>query len=96
MGWFAQIPMGVWGVLALGVALVFALVVPSAEAVARLDGLTFWVVRWFHSLVWVLLAASFFVRAAQRPEWLGLANLLAMAGGLCYVVYLVTVSRAGV
>lgn len=96
VAWIAQIPMWLWGVLASGVALAFALIVPSAEAVARLEGVTFWVVRWFHSVVWVLLAASFFVRAAHRPEWVPLANLLAMAGGVCYAVYLVTVLRAGV
>ena len=93
---FLNVPMVVWGVLALGVAGVFAVVIyPSPEVVNALDGPTFIIMRWFHSLVWVLLAASFFLRATGNPSFHGIANLLAAGGGITYAIYLFTVVRTG-
>jgi hypothetical protein len=41
--------------------------------------------RWGHALVWLLLAGSFALRAAGQE---GEANLLALAGGLLYVLFI--------
>lgn len=86
-------PDNLWPVLGVGalvVAGIFMVFVPGAEKVNALDGLRFVIARWFHSLVWVLLAASFFMRGTAHETMRELANPVAMLGGLAYVVYIVT------
>jgi cbb3-type cytochrome oxidase subunit 1 len=83
----------IWGILALGVALMFVVFVPRSEKVRALHGMTFVIVRWFHSLVWVLLAVSFFLRATENETAVSLANPTSMAAGVVYVLYLVTMVR---
>lgn len=91
---FLNISWWIWGILALVVALVFAVFVPAAKKVNALQGLTFVVVRWFHSLVWVLLALSFFLRGTQNETAVSLADPIGLAAGIVYVVYMVTFVRA--
>lgn len=86
-------PDNLWPVLGVGalvVAGIFMVFVPGAEKVNALDGLRFVIARWFHSLVWVLLAASFFMRGTAHETMREWANPVAMLGGLAYVVYIVT------
>jgi len=45
------------------------------------------VLRWGHAGVWLLLAVSFFMRAAGS-EVEGLANLIAFAAGLMYIAFI--------
>jgi hypothetical protein len=54
------------------------------------------ILRWFHPLVWLLLAASFFVRGSALPAASGMGDLLGLAALLTYVLYIVTLlSRRG-
>jgi hypothetical protein len=46
------------------------------------------VLRWGHSAVWVVLAASFFLRSLDADALVGQANVLALVGGLLYVVFI--------
>ncbi|HEX9265869.1 MAG TPA: hypothetical protein VF965_00145 [Candidatus Limnocylindria bacterium] len=46
------------------------------------------VLRWGHSAVWLLLAMSFFLRGADGDSLAGQANVLALAGGLLYAVFI--------
>lgn len=87
---FLSIPFPVWGIGALVIAGIFAVFVPRADTVNSLQGTRFVVVRWFHSLVWLLLALSFFLRAVQNETSNGLANPLAALAGLTYLVYMIT------
>jgi len=88
---FLNISWWVWGGLALIVGLVYVFFVPKAELVHATQGINFIIVRWFHSLVWLLLAISFFMRAAELPtEW---SNSVAIFGGVFYLVYLIAFSR---
>lgn len=89
---FLNIPWAIWGLLALGIAVIFVIVVPRRQKVYELQGMTFIIVRWFHSLVWLLLSVSFFIR--DIPALNGLANPLAALGGLTYLIYMVTLVRA--
>jgi len=91
---FLNISWWIWGALALAVAGVFVVFVPKAEKVNALQGLTFVIVRWFHSLVWLLLALSFFMRATENETLTAWANPVALAGGLVYLLYMVTMLRA--
>lgn len=80
-------------VVALIIAGVFAVFVPRANQVNATEGLTFLIVRWGHSLVWVLLALSFLIRAFDLKPLLPLANPLAMLGGLTYLLFIGTFTR---
>ncbi len=91
---FLNIPWWVWGILALIIAGIFVVFVPRREKVYQLQGITFIIVRWFHSLVWLLLAVSFFLRDAPSEAIGGLANPLATLGGLVYLIYMITLVKA--
>lgn len=90
---FLNIPMYGWTAVALVIAAIFAVFVPSADKVMALEGSSFVIMRWFHSLVWVLLAASFFLKGTGSESVKGFSDLLAMGGGVCYAVYLITTVR---
>jgi len=86
---FLNIPWWIWGSVALVVALIYAFYVPKADSVYATRGFQFVIVRWFHSLVWVVLALSFFMRGVEQAGWTELANPAALAGGILYVIFLV-------
>jgi hypothetical protein len=78
-------------VVALILAGVFAVFIPNADKVKAATGTPFLLARWGHSLVWLLLAASFAIRATQAAP--GLADLIAVLGGLTYLVFISTYLR---
>ncbi|MEZ4670100.1 MAG: hypothetical protein R3E39_19520 [Anaerolineae bacterium] len=89
-GSFLNIPFAVWGMGALVIAGIFVMFVPRADVVNKLHGTRFVIVRWFHSLVWLLLALSFFVRGMENESISGLANPLAALAGITYLIYMST------
>lgn len=91
---FLNIPWIVWGGLALIVAAVFVFVVPPADKVNAASGFQFVVLRWFHSLCWLLIALNFFMRAMGDGRFNGMANLLAAGGGIAYAVYMIAFVQA--
>ncbi len=75
---------------AFGVAVVFVFVVPhSADA----TGLEYVVLRWFHSLVWVLLGLAALARQFL-PTNERVAGAVAQLALVVYVAYLITFVRA--
>lgn len=88
-----NIPWLVWSALALVVALVFVFFVPGAEKLKKVEGLPHFIARWFHSLVWLLLALSFAMRALSNETVRGLADPVAALGGITYLIYIVTLVR---
>ncbi len=90
---FINIPWGVWGGLSLVVAAIFVFFVPRADKVDAAKGFQHTAARWFHSLCWLLIAANFFVRTWGTEGAGGIANLLALAGALAYIVYINTFLR---
>jgi hypothetical protein len=89
MNGFLNIPWVVWGGLALVVALLFVFFVPGAKKINATTGFQRIIVRWFHSLCWLLLAINFFLRAIGTDGANGVANLVAAAGGIAYALYMV-------
>jgi len=74
-------------VLALIVAAIFVYIWPH-KAVTMTTGFRYLIVRWGHALTWLLLAVSFSrsVRGTG-PELNGGASLIALAGGLVYLLF---------
>jgi hypothetical protein len=46
------------------------------------------VLRWGHTAVWVVLAMSFFLRSLDADGLVGQANVVALAGGVLYTVFI--------
>ena len=87
------LPWTLWGLLALLVAGVYAVVWPRPGARARTGPV--WrhlVLRWFHALVWVLLALSCFIRTDLMPGGSGAANVAALLGLATYAAFLGTLT----
>ena len=84
---FLNIPYLVWTALALVLAGIFDHVWPH-RAVTATTGFRYFVVRYGHSLTWILLALSFFLRGVS-PSLNGVANLIAASGGLVYLLFMV-------
>jgi hypothetical protein len=90
------VPFYVWGGLCLVVALVFTVVWPGDRVLPGETGLRYLILRWSHVLVWLLLGVSCFVRGLGGEGGAGMANLIALAAGLTYLVFMVTLIRGSV
>jgi hypothetical protein len=84
---FLNLPWFLWAVLTLVVAVVYLFVWPHKN-VTLTTGFRFFILRWGHMLTWLLLAINFLLRGFS-PSLNGVANLIALAGGLMYVLFLV-------
>jgi hypothetical protein len=84
---FLNLPWFLWAVLAFIVAVIYAFLGPPKE-VATLTGFRFFILRWGHALVWILLTVNFVLRGMD-PSLNGLASLFALAGGLIYLLFIV-------
>jgi hypothetical protein len=85
-----------WVAIALLVALMWAWYWPAD----RLRGATpgsfrYIVLRWFHSLVWVLLAISFLLRAIWGSAVTPITNITALSALLVYLVFMTTLLTRG-
>ena len=83
---FLNIPFFVWSALALILAMVWVYVGPHTK-LAVTPGFRYLVIRWGHALTWLLLAISFFL-SGLSPSLNGVANVVAMAGGVVYLLFL--------
>jgi len=84
---FLNLPWFVWASLALIVAVIYSFVWPH-KAVTDPAGFRFFILRWGHALTWILLAINFVLRGFSS-SLNGTANLIALTGGLLYVLFIV-------
>jgi hypothetical protein len=84
---FLNLPWFFWAVLALVLAVVWVFVGPHTKMPESV-GFRFLVIRWGHALTWLLLALSFFLLGLS-PGLSRAANLLAVASGLVYALFIV-------
>jgi len=84
---FLNLPWFLWTGLALLVAVIYSFVWPR-KAVTTTTGFRYFVLRWDHTLTWILLAVSF-VLCGVDPSLNGAVNLVAAGGGLVYLLFLV-------
>ena len=95
---YLGLPVYLWGVICLGVALLYFFVWPRQKPDAPVPRPTWrqFILRWFHSLVWVLLAVACFMWAGWLPGS-GVAGGVALAALGVYLVFMLTflVDRRG-
>jgi hypothetical protein len=84
---FFNLPWFLWAALASGLAVLWLFVGPHTEMTPS-SGVRYLVIRWGHALTWLLLALGFFLRGVS-PEWNRAADVLAVAGGLVYALFIV-------
>ena len=95
------IPYFTWGLVCLGLAVLWYFVWPKDRTPEPLKNLPEYkprpawmhsVLRWFHALAWVMLAATcWFLDAVQVP----LAAATALMAGIMYVTFVVALVRDG-
>ena len=83
---FLNLPWFLWAGLALLVAVIYSIVWPK-KAVTATSGARYFIVRWGHALVWILLAINFLLRGLSS-SLNGAADAVALAGGLMYIAFL--------
>lgn len=83
---FLNLPWFVWPGVALTVAIAYSFfgIPKSAETAV---GLRFLILHWGHALAWVLLTINFVMRGIS-PNLNGIANLVAGAGGVLYLLFM--------
>lgn len=89
---FLGLPWLVWGIICLAIAAVYTVIWPRPKTPAQAQSRPLWrqlVLRWFHMLVWVLLAVSCFARL--WPATTPLAGPVALAGLFVYLIFIGTV-----
>jgi hypothetical protein len=86
---FLNLPWFLWAALALIIAVIYSFVWPGKN-VTLTTGFRFFILRWGHALTWILLAINFLLRGLS-PSLDGIANIIAMVGGLIYLLFIVIV-----
>ena len=86
---FLNIPYFAWTVLALIVAGIFVYIWPHKAVTVPSAGFRYFVIRWGHALIWVLLAVSF-SRSVRGlgPDLNGGSSFFALAGGGMYFSFM--------
>jgi hypothetical protein len=85
---FLGMPLSLYGVPCLLLAFAFMLIWPYKKAPQH--GWRRYVLRWGHSLVWLLLGLAAFAGGTLGPNGAALARGLALGGLLIYIIFVVT------
>ena len=91
---FLGVPWFVWGLLCLAVAVIFTVIWPRGKRPGKASALQSLILRWFHALVWVLLAVSFFLRSGKVLGGSATANVLALLALGVYLIFMGTLLRS--
>lgn len=83
-GWL-DLPWFLWAAFALTVAVIYYFIWPR-KAVTSNTGFRYLIVRWGHTLTWILLAINFVLRGID-PALNSAANGAALAGAFVYVLF---------
>ena len=84
---FLNLPWFVWAVVSFVMAIVFAFIWPQGEALGA-TGFRLFIIRWGHTLTWILLGINFILRGIS-VSLEGAANLVALTGGIVYILFIV-------
>jgi hypothetical protein len=83
------IPLTIWGVACLVMAAVWMFVWPKNRSVAS-GSLSYLVLRWFHALVWLFLAAATFIAGFDILGGADTARFIALLALLTYLAFMAT------
>ncbi|KPL91441.1 hypothetical protein [Herpetosiphon geysericola] len=81
---FLGIPAIVWSMLALIIAAIFVYVWPSDKVPGDTTSIRYLILRWGHTLVWVLIAGFILLRSVGAST---IANLLGALAGITYLAF---------
>lgn len=87
------VPLIVWGAICLSLAVLWTVMWPSAKA-AHVKGVRLIVLRWFHALVWLLLALAAFAAAFNVTGAIVVASVLALLSIVVYFVFMGTLATS--
>jgi drug/metabolite transporter (DMT)-like permease len=94
-GTFLGVPWLVWGGVCLVIAAIYVVVWPRPKTSGLGTSRPAWrhlVLRWFHPLVWVLLAISCFIRPIVGRDDSSLANGIALLALVVYAIFMGTLA----
>jgi hypothetical protein len=81
----------IWGIVCLLVAGVYCVFFPSRkDASSKSSGARYFVLRWFHSLVWLLLAVSCFMWGELLPGGTIAAKIISLIALMAYLIFILT------
>lgn len=83
------VPWSIAGIICIAISVIYFFIWPK-ELVSNLPQFQFIILRWFHSLVWILLAISFFLRYIKFEYKNIIVDGLGYAALLVYVIFIVT------
>lgn len=83
---FLNLPWFLWAGLSLALVVVWVYVGPHTK-MPPTPGFRFFMIRWGHASTWVFLAINFFLRGLN-PSLNGVANIIALLGGLTYLLFM--------
>ena len=83
------IPLAAWGIVCLVVAVIWVFIWPSNKRVEP-NGRPHFILRWFHALVWLFLAAAAFIAGFDILGGANTARFVAMRALLTYLVFMAT------
>lgn len=92
---FLGISFMAWGFICLLIAVVYMIFYPHPGNETQSGSDRKWrylILRWFHSLVWLLLGLSCFMWGDYIPGGTVLANILALFSLLIYLTFMVTLA----
>lgn len=84
---FLNLPWFAWAGLALVVAIIYYFVLPQ-KAIDSSTGFRFLVIRYAHTLTWILITINFILRGLS-PSFNGAANFIAAMGGGIYLLFII-------
>ena len=80
----------IWGFAALAMAVLWMFIWPRKQNV-KPGSLTFVILRWFHALVWLFLAAAAWITGFDILGGQATAQLVAFLGLITYLVFMAAV-----
>jgi hypothetical protein len=86
---FGMVHPSVWVMTCLALSLLYVRIWPRQKAVGLGRGARFLVLRWFHALVWLLLAIAVGVHATSGNTAYWAASAIALLALAVYVVFVV-------
>lgn len=88
---FLDIPWTIWGTLCIVIGIIYTILWPRAGKKVKRTSLQYFVIRWFHGIVWFLLGISCFLRTDKND--IGISNGLALLALLMYLFFIGTLIR---